>query len=521
MKLEEIQALKERVASKKAQTIYRGEDRPLDAGYAGQTLVNVPGSAARYAKDLTSIVTSPIQTTQSIIDLGSSLLSLLPGVKGDETLAKEVGKYYADRFGGATNIAKTFRDDPVGFLGDLSLVALGGAGVAKVAGKAETARKAAAFSRYTDPLTGAAKVADVTGKGLDLAGAKIGRGIQTAGTGVKEQVFKIAFDDTNVRPNPAFREGISGKKNVRESEIIAEAEAAYSNFKKSIGENYRTKIGNMNLQAVRLTPDNLNSIQKAFDDTVAQFTKGEDLVLPQAGVDLLDDMKLRIDGLLESPARHNLQGYENLKEFIDLAKPSASEGNIKATAVHSALRNRIAKVLENIPDVPNDYAAALSEYSEGKKILKLAETELGLGGGKKSTTVLNNLRKTLALVDNVPEEALLKLPGGLTVRDKLAGVLAREIIPGQYLRAAGAAGTIGLGAGATLASGIMPVATAGVLFSPRTAAGVNRLAGRVRKRVPQIRESLLEPLRQPLTTLRPAGTVEEEVYEPLQRRGLL
>ena len=47
---------------------------------------------------------------------------IIPGEQGNEQIAKEVGNFFAQRYGGLENIKKTFATDPIGMLSDVSII---------------------------------------------------------------------------------------------------------------------------------------------------------------------------------------------------------------------------------------------------------------------------------------------------------------------------------------------------------------------------------------------------------------
>lgn len=102
--------------------------------------------------------------------------------------------YLAERFGGTEELKRTMAEDPIGFLGDLSTVLSGGAGVSKLAGKVQ--RKLTkttdvipleralvtgfdTAAKYTNPLTpiaaGGGYIVDKFKGGAERSAAKIAR----------------------------------------------------------------------------------------------------------------------------------------------------------------------------------------------------------------------------------------------------------------------------------------------------------------------------------------------------------
>jgi hypothetical protein len=82
-------------------------------GYLAQTLGNVPESAMQFASDIAQPFLSPIETAKSLYDLGSGIVQLaIPDEQGDEDVARAVGAYLGQRYGGLENVKNTFQGRP-------------------------------------------------------------------------------------------------------------------------------------------------------------------------------------------------------------------------------------------------------------------------------------------------------------------------------------------------------------------------------------------------------------------------
>lgn len=106
---------------------------------------NAPASGLKVVGDVVTAVTSPVQTVTGLGDIVGGIMEpvtpnfLYGGDSRERALAARDNftKYLVDRFGGTEELKRTMAEDPIGFLGDLSTVLSGGAGAAKLAGKAE------------------------------------------------------------------------------------------------------------------------------------------------------------------------------------------------------------------------------------------------------------------------------------------------------------------------------------------------------------------------------------------------
>ena len=74
---------------------------PKSENYALETIKNVPGSALQFVDDITTPFRKPIETAKNLYGLGESLIQLaIPGEQGNEELARTMGGYLQDRYGG-------------------------------------------------------------------------------------------------------------------------------------------------------------------------------------------------------------------------------------------------------------------------------------------------------------------------------------------------------------------------------------------------------------------------------------
>jgi hypothetical protein len=163
---------------------------------------NAPASALKVGGDIVTAVTSPIQTTTGIGDLVGGIMEpvtpnfLYGGDSRERALAarSSFADYLAERFGGTEELKRTMAEDPIGFLGDLSTVFSGGAGLTKLAGKGQRAitkttdatplestlvKGFDTAAKYTNPLTpiaaGGGYVIDKFKGGAERSAAKIAR----------------------------------------------------------------------------------------------------------------------------------------------------------------------------------------------------------------------------------------------------------------------------------------------------------------------------------------------------------
>jgi len=148
---------------------------------------NLPGSAQRFYGGLVEAVTSPLQTAKSLgqVALGAyrranpgmariadALYKPEFATQSDEAFNAVLGEY-AKNYGSVDAARDKIAEDPVGFLADVSMVFGGGAGAARGAGMARTARVLQGAETATNPLTPLIAPIQLAGRGATTA-ANIG-----------------------------------------------------------------------------------------------------------------------------------------------------------------------------------------------------------------------------------------------------------------------------------------------------------------------------------------------------------
>ena len=111
-----------------------------------ETISNLKPSAVQYGQNMLNAITSPLQTVNSIVDIGAGALQnalpqsvvnfvsqadvnrpeALQRAESSRNIAGDVGQYYKERLGGKENILRTLQQDPIGILSDASALLTGG-----------------------------------------------------------------------------------------------------------------------------------------------------------------------------------------------------------------------------------------------------------------------------------------------------------------------------------------------------------------------------------------------------------
>lgn len=437
----------------------------------GGAVANFGDSAIRYGKDIYAAVSDPINTAKSLYELGKGVVQLaIPEEQGNEELARNVGKFFAERYGGLENIKRTIASDPVGFLGDASMLFTGGGSLAaKVPGLTKAGKFVAKHASNLDPLS-------MAGKGI--AGTARGVGNLTA------DVVGGVLSGSGATPlRAAFREGLEGgdtvAKSMRGTAVEAEdvVHKAVAQMKK-MAEDKMTNYRNNRAQWSGLTKKidfggvlkNWRELMKTTQD------RGVSLVR-----DTTDKAKIiQVYRVLEEwaalPKMHDALGFDSLKralDSIDINPAQQKHANRLRTAMNKHIRDRIN---DNVPE----YAKAMDEFSAAVKTEKQLEKTLSLGRDVPVDQTLRKLQS--AMRDNVNaglghREKLIKtLDESGEIFDTLAGQALNPKTPRGIARMG--AGFAGLGMQGT--TGFNPT-LAGVMGaqSPRLTGEVARALGKV------------------------------------------
>src|SRR3990167_5627060 len=157
--------------------------------FAGKTIANVPRSGMEFMKGVANIVTHPVKTASSLAALSiggaANTIETIADMAGEknaeeifklesEDMANAVGNFYVQRYGSIEAAAKTFQEDPVGFMSDFSTVVTGIGGLLKGG--------AMAVGSATGAATRTATQLSKTGRAIraveNVGGAMMSRGIK-------------------------------------------------------------------------------------------------------------------------------------------------------------------------------------------------------------------------------------------------------------------------------------------------------------------------------------------------------
>ena len=501
-----------------------------------ETLGNVPQSAVQFGKDITAPFLSPIDTATTIAKLGSGLVQLaIPGEQGNEELARAVGSYYADRYGGVENALKTLREDPVGIVSDVALALTGvGAGIkgAGTVGKFENIAQAGKQIQKSgikiDPATpvfsGAISGIGKLNSALDKT--NVGSKIKTIPseilgkmTGTGAEVSQLSYE--------AGRKGGSAQKRLRENrmglvddtQVVDEAVSTLNKQQKALGDDLVSakgkgnESGSLKLDEIKM---DMNDPLKALDEfSIDQSYRGMS-ELSEEAVSKIDEIR-KIIKEFGKPGRgmNNAKGMDLLKKRINKLyenSPKYSDTNLPVITMTRKINQLIEK---KVPE----YAKVNKNFAETQNLIK--DTKAILGGEKKFMTnvpgakakILKKMQQSMRNKTNADMGENLKAVERINpdLKYSLAGQASQNYTP-RGLAGLGASG-LGLGAYGSLGLPGIPLALAS---SPRLVSAGAEGLGSLMRNTEGFRRGVVNQtpnalrINRPITQADPQAIIDEE-----------
>jgi hypothetical protein len=355
-------------------------------------VTNFPSSVGSMLGDIYQAVTSPIQTTKAVLDLGAGILQnalperLVKAVgedKASRDLASKVGQHYVERYGSVEGAKRALATDPAGVMADLSTVLTGGAMLPTRAAPA-----LATAARAVDPLMLSAravgKTADVTGKALKpLLGMQTGAGSDAIGQAY--QAGRTGGETADV-----FKANLRGE--VPQTEVLDAAKQNLAEMAIQRQNAYRTEMASISKDKTVLSFD---GIDKAIDNAMNKTTyKGK--IVNEKAFDRLASARAEIDAWkqLDPVEFHTPEGLDKLKQKVGaILEDIPFEQKTALTAVnevYNGIKNEIKK------QAPT-YAKTMQAYSEATDLIREIERTLSQG---KNASVDTQMRKLQSVMRN-------------------------------------------------------------------------------------------------------------------------
>lgn len=428
-----------------------------------QALSNAPGSAVQFAKNMVQPILHPIETAENIGKVGSGLAGQLgvqmggPDPEADQAWDQFKG-FFKDRYGSVEGFKKALATDPVGVLGDASMVLSGGeTALARAPGiVGKVGEVAGAAGRALDPLSAVAKPA-----------AALLPHAQGWTTGMGSAPFKTAMEAGREGGDAAsaFRAHMTGAAPMEEA--VSDARAALGQLRKERGDLYQKGMAGVGADKTILSWNDVDTAL-ADMDRVAVY-KGQSLSPSTEAIrnkitSTIDEWKN-----LQASEFWTPEGFDALKKKVGDLRDATQFGTPERRVADQAYQ----AIRKTIVDQAPEYAGVMKGYEEASKQLQEIERTLSLKPGASIDTALRKLQSTLRNNVNTnygkrTELANFLVSSGATnLLHKLAGQalstwqprgIARGVVAGADLPAIGAAlasGHIGAAAGAAASLPLM------------------------------------------------------------------
>jgi len=406
------------------------------ADVAVSAVKNFPSSVGSMVGDIYQAVTSPIQTTKAVLDLGAGILqNALPERfvqaigedKASRDLASKVGQHYIERYGSVEGAKRALAADPAGVMADLSTVLTGGAMLPTRAAPA-----LATAARAVDPLMLAARA---TGKTVDVLGTatKAGLGMQT---GVGSEAIGQAYraGKTGGETSELFKSNLRGE--VPQLEVL---DAAKQNLAKMATE--RRRIYNEGMKNIKgdATVLSLKGVDDAVKQALDDITfKGE--IKNEVAFEKLSEAQAKVNKWknLDPAEFHTPEGLDALKQQIgDILEKIPYEQKTALTSVNQVYNGIKSEIVKQAPT----YAKTMKSYSDATDTIREIEKALSLGNKATADTAMrklqslmrNNVNTNYGQRVNLAKE--LEKVGGNEMMPALAGQALSEWTPRGLQRA--------------------------------------------------------------------------------------
>jgi hypothetical protein len=341
---------------------------------------NLPSSVYGVAEDTLSAAMNPIQTAETITQLGAGILqnvlpeSVVNAVGKDKRsikVADQVGKMFVDRYGSLDAVKKTIATDPASIAADVATV-LG--------------LKSPSLASKADPLAitakGAEKVASTAG---DITSGVLGTTTGAGGQAVREAY--TAGREGGQRQQ-LFRDNLTGAAPLEN--VLHDAKQNLQALRMDRRKAYQDKMEQVKSDPTVLTFDGVDS---ALKDAIGRVTFNGQIKDPSAAKAVSNIAKVIGEWKSLDPARfHTPEGMDALKQRIgaEMDKLPFEARNARQAIgdIYGAVRNDIAKQAPVYDEV-------MKSYSDSTELIREIERSLSLNDRASADTAMRKLQSTM------------------------------------------------------------------------------------------------------------------------------
>ena len=499
-------------------------DQPQDGrtwkGAMVEGVGNLIPSTIKAGGEIIDAAMSPIETGHTILKLMQGSFHLVlpdeiqqkfdPEGRTEESqqMARAVGQYFANKYGGEENIKEVIATDPASVLMDIATVFTAGGAIATKVGSLTNVAKAkrgtkeyepnltektgAALSTagtYIDPITG---VMQGTGKiaGLGIAGA---RELSGAVTGTGGGTLSQTFDSARTGANQGTILSKGDRRGKGEEGILLDNALRNGADLQGVVAKALRNLEVMKSQKQAQYKENMKDV--IGDNTTLEFTdidaaikrglgivKYGDTVKNPIGLEKIQELTKIVEEWRNAKPQthHTPQGMDALKQRMWSVVESTPMENATARAV---AQNIYHSVKDTIVAQAPTYAKTMQDYNEASELIQQITRTLSLPQGKKGNIDTAIRKLTSVMRDNVNTNFSQRMTlakqledvGGEKFISELAGQQMSSLMPRNIQGAI----TPTAGTAAGLSGAIEPLTSVGILASssPRVAGEVASMGG--------------------------------------------
>jgi len=449
----------------------RNESNPKQdwGDVAASAISNSPRSARDYGKGFVSSLVHPVDTVSNLVKLGQGavvnatpkpVLDLVNRINPSNAqlrsdvsgMASQAGKQIVQDYGSVEGFKNKLANDPVGVLGDVSMLLSGGSfGLSRIPMMAKPANIVKKAAAITNPVNIAAKPVEAIG---NLTSELVSSfGTHTGSMPIK-QAFKSGMEGG--QSAKTFRENMRG--DVDPTEVLMAAKDNIQEMGRLKSAEYKSGMQQVSGDKTVLS---LNGIHQAVADAKASISFAGQYKNKRASIVLNDiDKEVKRWSKLDPATYHTPEGLDALKQriggIIENQPFEQKTARMAATNVKNAIKGEIVK------QAPV-YAKTMGKYSDAMDEIKEIERTLSLGNKASVDTAMRKLQSLTRNNVNTNYGNRLNLAktleekGGREIMPALAGQALNNFAPrGLGGTVAGGVGLGGYAMGGTpLAAGLM------------------------------------------------------------------
>jgi len=378
-------------------------------GAIGTGAMNLIPSTGRLLKGAYQAVRHPIQTIDTLSDLGAGAVNkmLPPSIqaaskrfdvallgeqkaqefeKRADELANAVGEDYVKKYGSYEGFKRAFAEDPASVLADASTILTGGGAALKAGNLTKAADVVNQAAKYANPLYLGAKAV----QGATYIPSHLTKGTLGVTTGVGKAPIEEAIKagEANIlKGTTTFAENM---RNPARSDAVDIARQALDNIRQAKNQQYRGGMVDISKDKSILNFDDID-LAKMNTEGIGTY-KGK--VVNERAANAMNEVKSAINEWKNAdPAEfHTPEGMDKLKQRIGgiLESIPYEQGTAR-----TAVQNMYNAVKGTISKQAPTYSKVMADYGEASDLIKEIEKSLSLGKKASADTAMRKLQSIM------------------------------------------------------------------------------------------------------------------------------